>query len=180
VRTALPGCADLVFVFGTRRPEPAQVAADLLKRGIGHTVVLTGGKNRLTGVREARAHLKVVLESGAPRECIIVEDESANTLENVVFALPKIGERVDLQEIASIVVVTKWYHCRRAMMTLRRHLPAGVRYFAATYEPQGIGRSDWWQSEEGARSVMKEMDRIPRYLKSEDIAEIREDDGVYV
>ncbi len=58
-----------------------------------------------------------------PPERIIVESESTNTLENVVFALPEIESRVALETIGSMFVVTKWYHGRRAMMTLKRHLP---------------------------------------------------------
>jgi len=176
----MPEHADLVFVFGTSHLEPAHIATDLVKRGIGHYVVLTGGNNRLTGVEEANMHLEIILGSGVLRECIIVESESTNTLENVVFALPKIEKCVDLEKVESIVVVTKWYHCRRAMMTLKRHLPAGIRYFAVTYEPKGISCSDWWQSEKGSRPVVKERDHIPKYLESGDIGEIREDNGAFV
>ena len=119
-------------------------------------------------------------ESGVPRECMIVEGESTNTLENVVLALPKLEQQVDLEKLASIVAVTKWYHCRRAMMTLKRHLPAGIRYFAVTYEPQGTRRADWWQSEQGSRHVLKEWDHIPQYLASGDIAELQEENGAFV
>ena len=65
-------------------------------------------------------------------------------------------------------------------MPLKRHLPAGIRYFAAMYEARGAGRADWWQSEEGARRVLKEWDRMPRYLTTGDIGEIDEDEGVFV
>ncbi len=180
VRTDAPEHADLVFVFGTRHPEPARAAADLLKRGIGRYIVLTGGNNRLTGSNEANAHLEIVLSNGVAREHVIVETESTNTLENVVFALPKIRNHVDLKQIKSIAVLTKWYHCRRAMMTLKRHLPAGIRYFAVTYEPEGIGRLDWWRSERGSRRVLKEWTNIPKYTEARDIEEIQKDDGAFV
>lgn len=180
VRTVIPEHADLVFVFGTRHPEPANMAANLVKCGIGHRVVLTGGSNRLTGIVEATTHLEILLASGVPRECVILESASTNTSENVLFALPVIQQQVHLEMIESVAVLTKWYHCRRAMMTLKGHLPAGIRYYAVTYEPAGVSRSDWWRSEIGLQPVLKEMDRIPRYLASGDIAEIREDNGVYV
>lgn len=180
MRTALPQHTDLVFVFGTRHPEPAYVAADLITRNTARFIVLTGGENRRNGVREAAAHLEIILDLGVPRESIIVESESTNTLENVGFALPKIARRVPVEHVASVVVVTKWYHCRRAIMTLKRHLPAGVRYFAATYELEGISRLRWWQNEAGVRRVLKEMDCIPTYLEVGDIEEIHEDDGVFV
>lgn len=67
-------------------------------------------------------------------------------------------------------------------MTLKRHFPAGIRYFAATYEPEHIRRSGWWRSDEGIQRVMKEQDRIVRYLKAGNIGAIQEDpdDGAFV
>jgi hypothetical protein len=41
VNTAVPKYADFAFVFGTRHLEPAYMAADLVKRGVVHYVVLT-------------------------------------------------------------------------------------------------------------------------------------------
>ena len=180
VRAVLSEQADLVFVFGTRHPEPAQMAADLVKRGLGQFIVLTGGKSPISGIGEALTHLRIVLGQGVERERVIVESESTNTLENVVFAIPKITERVTLDRVKSVVVVTKWYHCRRAMMTLKRHFPPGICYFTAPCELEEIRRWNWWQSKEGERRVLKELDRIPRYLSVGDIEEIRAENGAFV
>ena len=65
-------------------------------------------------------------------------------------------------------------------MTLRRHLQPGIRYFSVTWEPEGVGRSEWWRSEKGSRPILKEIERIPEYLKAGDIGEIRKDAGAYV
>ncbi len=114
---AAPVPADLAFVFGTRLPDPVRLVADLVRQSMARSVVLTGGANGLTGVNEARTHLELLLGLGVPRNLIIVEDTSTNTLENVI-------------------VVAKWFHCRRAMMTLKRHMPLGVRYFTCMYAPK--------------------------------------------
>lgn len=180
VKTVVPEWADLAFVFGTRHHEPAYSAVDLVVRGIVHRVVLTGGRNRLTGEDEASSHLQILLSNGVQRGHIIVERESTNTLENVVLALPQVASTIDPKDIRAIVVITKWYHCRRAMMTLKRHLPAGVRYYAEGYEPTGVTRSDWWLSDEGCKRVLKEWRNIPRYLRRGDIAEMAEGTGAYV
>lgn len=114
IRTAMPARSHLVFVFGTRLPKPAYLAADLINRGIADTAVLTGRTNRLTGEEEADTHLEILLSHRVPRARIIVENASTNTLENVTLALTKIHARLDLERIESIILVTKWYHCRRA------------------------------------------------------------------
>ncbi|MDF1515403.1 MAG: YdcF family protein [Anaerolineae bacterium] len=179
VHTTAPGHADLLFVFGTRHAEPAHIAANLFKRRLAPYIVLTGGSNRLTGIIEADAHLEILLTEGIPREAIILEHTSTNTLENVCYALPMVEQYMVLDRIKSIVVITKWYHCRRATMTLKRHLPTSIRYYAATYEPQGINRSSWWQSKVGCQPVLKEIHRIPTYLTAGDIEEIQDRNGFY-
>lgn len=180
VRTAFPEHVDLVFVFGTRHPEPAYTAPALIKRRVGDIAVLTGGTDRATGADETSAHLEIMLRRGVPQERVIVEDASTNTLENVTVALPRIGARVDLEKLGAVGVVTKWHHCRRAMMTPKSQLPAGIRYIAVTYEPEGIARSNWWRGERECRRVLKERDRIPRYPLSGHVAEIAEDNGAFV
>lgn len=177
---AEPGRADLAFVFGTRRLEPAYLAAGLFKHGVVENVVLTGGRNRLSGRGEATTHLGVLLREGIPRSKIIVEGESTNTLQNVTFALPKIAVRLDLGVLRSVVVVAKWYHCRRAMMALKRHLPPGVRFFSRTYEPAGFSRSSWYLDQGAAERVLAEYRRISGYLERGHISEIRREAVGYV
>jgi uncharacterized SAM-binding protein YcdF (DUF218 family) len=172
--------ADLLFVFGTMRPEPALMAAEAFAQGRVKHIVLTGGNNRFTGNNEAEAHLQVLLEKGAPREQIIVENESRNTRENVLFALPHLMKHLDLDSIKSVMVLTKWHHCRRAMMTLKRHLPAGTRYYSLTYEQGAATRSSWWTNDEGCRLVMGNVTRIQEYLERDHIAEITWDNGAYI
>ena len=179
LKTSMPQQADLVFVFGSRYPEPAYMAADLVRRGITGRVVVTGGQNQVTGRNEAAAHLEILLANGVPRDDIIVEDQSANTLENVALALPLIARCVARKDVHSIVALTKWYHCCRAMMTLRRYL-RGVRFFPVSYEPADVTRSGWWLTEEGCGPVFKEWRVIPEYLKQGGIAEIQLVGGAYV
>jgi len=168
-----PKQADLAFVFGTRHPEPAYISADLFKRGLVDYVVLTGGRNRVTGVNEATEHLRILMREEIPRDRIIIENESTNTVENVAFALEKIAGTVDLRSIKSVIVVTKWYHCRRGIMTLKHYLPKGIRYFTKCYEPNGIRRSNWYLTEKSAKAVLKEWQCIPKYLSQGHISEIQ-------
>jgi uncharacterized SAM-binding protein YcdF (DUF218 family) len=172
--------ADLLFVFGTMLLEPAYIAADAVACDRAKYVVLTGGNNRFTGVNEAEAHLQILLERGVPRERIIVENESRNTRENVLFALPHLMKCLDLDGIGSIMVLTKWHHCRRAMMTLKRHLPAGTRYYSLSYEQGGATRSGWWNNEEGYTRVMGNWNSIQEYLGRDHLAQIWKENGAYI
>ena len=173
VTTPLPHKADLIFVFGTRFPEPAYRAAELFKSGISNLIILTGGINRVNGVKEAQAHQSILCEAGVPKNCIICETESTNTLENVTFALHKINLQLNISCLTHILIIAKWMHSRRALMTLKRHLPTGIHYSVVTYEVEGIGRSNWHLLDENhVRTVLKNWECIPLYLEWGHLAEV--------
>jgi uncharacterized SAM-binding protein YcdF (DUF218 family) len=171
--------ADLCFVFGTKLPEPAYIAADFFRRGVVPLVALTGGINRVTGVNEAEQHLAILLEQGVPGERIILENRSTNTAENVSLAVQRIAERLELKRVRSLLAVTKWYHSRRALMTLKRYMPEGVQYFTKCYEPDGISRVDWFLNDESATVVLKEWQVIPKYLSEGGIKEVHQKNGSF-
>lgn len=179
--TPLPAQADLIFVPGTRLPTPALIAADLFKRGIAPYIVVTGGENRYTGVNEANAHLAILLEQGISPDQVIVENRATNTLENVTFSLPFIQAKVDVTTLHTMLVVAKWMHSRRVLMTLKRHMPHPVRYYAHTYDPEGITRENWPLNPHlESANVMKNWQNIPRYLEWGHLAEVTRDGDSYI
>lgn len=171
VTTPLPARADVIFVFGTRLDTPAHRAAALWHQGIAPFIVLTGGDNRHTGLNEAQAHRRILLDAGVPEKHLIVEDRSTNTLENVTFALPLIQARV--KSLRVVLAVCKWQHSRRALMTLRKHLPDGVRYYADTYE-------QFPRTDDKNPAIMKNWESIPRYLEKGHLAPIERDGDGYI
>jgi hypothetical protein len=75
-------------------------------------------------------------------------------------------------------------HCecegsRRAVMTLKRYMPTGVRFFAHWYEPVGVSRADWHLREDSATVVLKEWELIPQYLQAQAITEICRTRGTF-
>ncbi len=178
IQTPLPTCADLAFVFGTRFPDPIERVIALFHHQVVGTIVLTGGTNRHTGINEAQTHLQMLLEHGIPQQRIVVEDESTNTYENVVFALPRIGAVLPVFE--TVLAVAKWYHARRALMTLKANFPAGIRYHVLSYAPEGITPDNWFLSEQGQQRILKNWQSIPRYLAAGHIAEIERQGDAYV
>ena len=59
-------------------------------------------------------------------------------------------------------------HSRRALMTLKRQLPSGIRYYAHTYAPENVTRENWYlKSALDGANVLKNWEAIPRYLEWE-------------
>jgi len=170
---AKPNAADLAMVFGTRSyQEPCQTAKRLYEDGFAPKILLSGGNNRTTGRNEAREMALGLIDMGVAMTDIIVEDKSANTLENVLFSKRVIEEEIGFGNVRRILVVIKNYHARRALMTLKRHFPEGIEFIPIPYNLMGFNRDNWHQSEIGREKVMGEMERIEKYLAKGDIAEL--------
>ncbi|HET6873624.1 MAG TPA: YdcF family protein [Acidimicrobiales bacterium] len=150
IDASAPGLAagDLIFVFGTRLPTPAVIAADLYHDGLAPLIVVTGGDGRQAdGLNEAHHHRWLLLERGVPESGIVVEDRSADTLENVMFSAPLIAHRSP--DPMTVIAVVKRYH-RRAVLTLAHHFPSVTRIYAVCYDPP---LTDGGESERAQRPV---------------------------
>jgi uncharacterized SAM-binding protein YcdF (DUF218 family) len=179
--TPLPERADLMFVFGSRWLTPAQLAAQLYHDQRARLVVLTGGGNRYTGQNEANSHWRVLTDAGVPEENIVLENRSTSTLENVTFAIPLIEQKLAMTSIQSVLGICKWMHSRRALMTLKRHFPRGIRYYAHTYEPNGITRENWHMNPRAeSANVLDDWERIAAYLQLQQIEEIVREGDCYI
>lgn len=175
--------ADLVFVFGTRLPDPVAPAAELLASGAVPAVVVTGGTNRgRAGHQEAEVHAQLLEERGVPPEAIIVENASTTTLENVLHSRPLIEER--LGTVTSAIAVVKWFH-RRAILTLLNHVPSLTRVHAVAYDPDvtetgsPVTRTNW-PGTPHATPVAKEFVYLQRLNEHPDITPIVRRDGAWV
>lgn len=106
-----------------------------------------------------------------------MEERSSNTLENVRMALPLVQARCP--RIGSVLAVAKWMHSRRVLMTLKQNWPAGIRYYAQTYAPDGVGREDWTASP-SADVVWRNWECIPAYVAAGHLSELRLDGDAYI
>lgn len=170
--SSLEGTFDLAFVFGTKSQIPIPLIAELLGRRRVERVLLTGGMNRSTKLVEATTHQEELLKMGISKDRIITETRSKNTLENVSFGLDKLWSLFRYHEINRVLAVTKWYHSRRALMTLKAQLPKHIELVNLSYEPDNCTRTNWMESAESEQLVLKEWTTIPKYLEFGHLAEL--------
>jgi uncharacterized SAM-binding protein YcdF (DUF218 family) len=98
-------------------------ACRLLFAGAAPVLVASGGPNNEEGRPEADAMRDIAFELGAPRESLVVESSSMDTIENARFTAPILRAR----GVASAYLVTSAYHSRRAGIIFRHIIP-GVRF----------------------------------------------------
>lgn len=167
-----PEQADLIVVFGTRHKEASMQASELYHKGYAKKILVSGGENRITHENEAEEMSKSLLSLGVVPGDIVREDKSTNSLENVLFSEKVIGERFGWEKVKKILVVTKHYHIRRAMMTLKKNFPDSVRLIPASYNILGFSRDNWQDTVSGKEKVMSEWGKIKEYLAKGDIEEL--------
>ena len=75
-----------------------------------------------------------------------------------------IAELARKQNVRSILVVTDWYHARRALGVMQKQLAgSSVTIFYEFLPPQGFASKDWWRYPEGRDVVIGELIRIGYY-----------------
>lgn len=168
--------ADVALVFGTWTAwkDSVEKTAELYHKGLVPKAIFSGGVNKKSGVVEGEAMAAEAIRLGLPQEDVLVESKATNTLENVLFSLKIIDEKIGLQNMQAITGVVKNFHARRALMTLRKHAPAQIVLKAAVYIPSycPITKHDWTNSVEGRDKVFTELEKIRIYLARGDIAEL--------
>ncbi|MER0243313.1 YdcF family protein [Streptomyces sp. HSW2009] len=175
-----PAEPGALFVFGTNQLGPAEIAADRYREGLAPLIILTGGVNRHNGVVEAQEFRKLLLERGVPDTVIRCEDRSANTWQNVEFALPFLREA---QEAGlPVTAIGKWYH-RRTLHCLATLAPDIARFHVLSWEPvyagQVVTRENWAHVPDGKRRVFREWEESARRVRDGSFRDVRRVDGAW-
>lgn len=92
-----PEEADVIVGFGNFNTNIARRAAELYLGGLAPVVLFTGGLGRntegLLPEPEAVRFARVAMECGVPEKAILLEPESTNTAENILFTRRLLEER---------------------------------------------------------------------------------------
>ena len=137
--------SDVILALGSNDLRVAEYAAGLYLQGWAPLLVFSGNAGVLTRERfnkpEAEMFAEIALKKGVPESAILIEAESTNTGENVIFSRrlleskaihsEKGSEKGSEKEPDSLILVQKPYMERRAYATFMNFWP-GKRVIAAS------------------------------------------------
>jgi len=103
-----PRAADVIIVLGGETAGRTAKALQLYRLGFAPEILVSG-----RGDGELIARNLVAL--GVPGACVLREDASGSTLENAAFSVPILAGR----RMKTAIVVTSWFHSRRAAAVFR-------------------------------------------------------------
>ncbi|MCD8070568.1 MAG: YdcF family protein [Akkermansiaceae bacterium] len=119
-----PEPADIIFVLGSNDPRVAVHAARLFLRGLAPLLLFSGGTGRFTAgqsVSEAERFARVAGQEGVPARCMLIENRSANTGENIRFSRALL-EREGVA-VRKVLAVQKPYMERRTFASMQVQWP---------------------------------------------------------
>jgi uncharacterized SAM-binding protein YcdF (DUF218 family) len=122
--------ADVIIVLGGGEHERPARAAELFKQHVAPRILITGAGDDFI-------NLRLLLQAGIPASAIEVEGKSLTTRENAEFSIKLLRE----QKVKSAVIVTSWYHSRRALRTYEHYAPEIKFYSRPSYF--AFARADW-------------------------------------
>lgn len=117
--------ADCILVLGSQDTRVAERGAALYLEGWAPLLIFSGGLGRLTKASwtktEAERFAAIAMERGVPADAILVENESTNTGENILFTRELLSKKqIDPQ---SFLLVQKPYMERRILATFLKQWP---------------------------------------------------------
>lgn len=117
--------ADIIVVLGGDGPSRARRAAHLWRIGVAPEVLVTGDGDCLH-IRDA------MIADGVVPEAIRTECLSRNTRENALLSAPLL----EASGARSAVLVTSWFHTRRALRSFTAICP-GIEWASDPTDPPG-------------------------------------------
>jgi uncharacterized SAM-binding protein YcdF (DUF218 family) len=103
--------ADVIIVLGGGHDRPAR-ATELFKQQAAKKIIVSGFGDAETVRHE-------LISSGIPADAVEMENKSRTTKENAELAV----KLFRAEKVKSVVIVTSWYHSRRALKTFQHFAP---------------------------------------------------------
>jgi uncharacterized SAM-binding protein YcdF (DUF218 family) len=125
-----PVKADALIVLGGDSRERAARAAELFAQAAAPRVVCSGAG-------DWDSNRQLLIRAGVPAKAILTEENSRTTHENAEFSIAILRA----QHLPSAIIVTSWYHSRRALRCFENAAPEIKFYSRPAY--LGYARADW-------------------------------------
>lgn len=168
-----PEAVDLAFVFCSPTLSSLDPAIALYKAGLTPKLLLSGAGTAIDGSVEWAFYRDHALASGVAESALLLEKTARNTAENAAFGAALIEKELGWAQVRSLAVCAKPFHMRRAIMTLRPHVPAGVRLIAQPPDDPGdLAAETWWQTAQGRARVFAELEKIGAYARKGDLGDV--------
>lgn len=161
VMTPREGQADAIVILGGGGPERAAHGIQLYRQGVAPRLWFTGDRPvpEMSGFNEGCLARDMAVREGVPTNDISLLNTSSTWEDG-----QQIATGVKQKGLHRIVVVTNWYHSRRALAVIRRHLAGqAVQVYYSPPPTSTCCPDKWWVRDESLVMVINEWIKIGLY-----------------
>ena len=133
-----PVKADVIVILGGGSHERPERAAELFKGHAAPRIIISG-------LGDYEINRRLLIAAGVPADAIELETQSRTTRENAQFTVKLLREHKPKR----VILVTSWYHSRRAVACFRHYAPEIRFYSRPSYFASA--RADWRHNRIGNR-----------------------------
>ena len=144
-----PVRADVIVVLGGGQHERPERAAELFHQHAAPRIIISGAG-------DDRINRFILSRRAVPAGVIEVESNSLTTCENAEFTI----KMLRAEKVRSAILVTSWYHSRRALKTFEHFAPDLKFYSRPSYF--AFDRADWPRHGNGRRMRLEFL-KLPGY-----------------
>jgi uncharacterized SAM-binding protein YcdF (DUF218 family) len=128
-----PVKADAIVILGGGGVERPKRALELFTNGAAPRIICSGNG-------DAQWNKSFLVRKGVPADAVLVENESSNTQQNARLSIALLRK----QGAKRVIVVTTWFHSRRALECFR-HYASDIEFYSCPsyfgYEPEEMKRA---------------------------------------
>lgn len=169
--------SDIIFVPGNSRPQMAERAALLYKKGFAPIIMPSGRysitkgyfggpynkKNIYNGSYKTEYEFlqDVLIKNGVPSSAILKEDCAQYTYQNALYS-KDVTDKLGLK-IKRCIICCKSYHARRCLMYYEK-VYSDADIIICPVDVENITRNNWYTTKKGIDAVLGEFKRCAEQL----------------
>jgi uncharacterized SAM-binding protein YcdF (DUF218 family) len=142
------------IVFGSYQLQEYRIkkAIELYKQGRFNKLILSGGSGGISNEAnyketEARLMKNYAIENGVKEEDIYIEEESNNSIENVINIVNMLENIIGVKNLKSLTLITSEFHLKRCLATFKKYLPVNITYNLVPAYDGFTNSSNWFLSD---------------------------------
>lgn len=164
----------ILFVGFSMLTSRADKAIALYKEGLLKRILISGGIGFLNtdrSIPEAAKIEEYLLANGISKKDILLEQNSRNTYENILFSLQLLKENYDLNRLR-LALISSDYHVRRCQETMRKQSENKITLYGVGAKNGRTDKENWMHSLVGRKNVYQEAFLLLYYAKQKRMCDI--------
>jgi uncharacterized SAM-binding protein YcdF (DUF218 family) len=147
-----PANAEVIVLLGGGSHERFECVVKLFKDRAAPRIIVSG-------YGDCEINRFLLVNAGVPAQAIQLENKSRTTRENAQFTIKLLRE----QKVKRVIIVTSWYHSRRALACFRHYAPEIRFYSRPSYAASAS--ADWSHNRIGSRARLEYMKLLGYWVR---------------